>query len=134
MVKLGMDGPARRSPVCRVRLVDRATANSLPRTAVGHKQDDQAAETSPPREAAREFSIRAWSLRGSAALKGTGRSNEPLRSSPGLLEGGLDDPKPLTPKQLASHRTPDPDVDALRFGRLVGRIRILVFHAKNSSP
>ena len=29
-------------------LVDRATANSLPRTAVGHKQDDQAAETKPP--------------------------------------------------------------------------------------
>ena len=29
-------------------MVDGATANSLPRTAVGHKQDDQAAETKPP--------------------------------------------------------------------------------------
>ena len=28
-------------------VVDRATANSLPRTAAGHKQDDQAAETKP---------------------------------------------------------------------------------------
>ncbi len=29
-------------------VVDRATANSLPWTAAGHKQDDQAAETKPP--------------------------------------------------------------------------------------
>jgi hypothetical protein len=29
-------------------VVDRATANSLPRTATGHKQDDQAAKTKPP--------------------------------------------------------------------------------------
>jgi hypothetical protein len=46
---------------------------------------------SPPREAARGFWIRAWSQRGSA-LQGTGRSNEPAQS-PGLLEGGLDDPR-----------------------------------------
>jgi hypothetical protein len=29
-------------------VVDRATANSLPRTVTSHKQDDQAAETKPP--------------------------------------------------------------------------------------
>jgi hypothetical protein len=29
-------------------VVDRATADSSPRTAAGHKQDDQAAETKPP--------------------------------------------------------------------------------------
>jgi hypothetical protein len=29
-------------------VVDRATANSLPRTATGHKQDDQTAKTKPP--------------------------------------------------------------------------------------
>ena len=29
-------------------VVDRATANSSPRTATGHKQDDQAAKTKPP--------------------------------------------------------------------------------------
>ena len=29
-------------------MVDRATANSSPRTATGHKQDDQAAKTKPP--------------------------------------------------------------------------------------
>jgi hypothetical protein len=31
-------------------VVDRATANSLSRTAAGHKQDDQTAETKPPPE------------------------------------------------------------------------------------
>jgi hypothetical protein len=36
-------------------VVDGATANSLPWTAAGRKQDDQAAETKPPREAARGF-------------------------------------------------------------------------------
>ena len=29
-------------------MVDRATANSSPRTATGHKQDDQTAKTKPP--------------------------------------------------------------------------------------
>ncbi|MGZ6033340.1 MAG: hypothetical protein ACXWNS_16545, partial [Isosphaeraceae bacterium] len=29
-------------------VVDRATANSSPRTATGHKQDDQTAKTKPP--------------------------------------------------------------------------------------
>ncbi len=29
-------------------VVDRATANSSPQTATGHKQDDQAAKTKPP--------------------------------------------------------------------------------------
>ena len=29
-------------------VVDRATANSSPRTATGHKQDDQATKTKPP--------------------------------------------------------------------------------------
>ena len=29
-------------------VVDRATANSAPRTATGHKQDDQTAKTKPP--------------------------------------------------------------------------------------
>src|SRR5271157_3482326 len=94
-------------------VVGRATASSSPRTAAGHKQDDQTAKSKPPQEAARGFWIRAWGQR-EPALQGTGRSNEPAQS-PGLLEGGLDDPRHSRQNQLTSHRTPDPDVDVLRF-------------------
>ena len=48
VAKLGTDGPARRSRLVESGVVDRATANSSPRTATGHKQDDQAAKTKPP--------------------------------------------------------------------------------------
>ena len=71
-------------------VVDRATANSSPRTATGHKQDDQIVKTKPPAGAACGFWIRAWGQR-EPALQGTGRSNGPARW-PGLLEGGLDFP------------------------------------------
>jgi hypothetical protein len=93
-------------------VVDGATANSPPRTATGHKQDDQAAETKPPQEAARGFWFRAWGQRGSA-LQGTGRSNDPARRL-GFFEGGLDDPRHSRQNQLTSHRTPDPGVDVPR--------------------
>ncbi len=90
-------------------VVDRATANSSPRTAAGHKQDDQTAKSKPPQEAARGFWIRAWGQR-EPALQGTGRSNDPARLL-GSLEGGLDDPRHSRQNQLTSHRTPDPDVE-----------------------
>jgi hypothetical protein len=92
-------------------MVDRATANSLLRTATGRKQGDQAAESKPPQEAARGFWIRAWGQR-EPALQGTGRSNDPARWL-GLLEGGLDDPRHSRQSQRNSHRTPDPNVDVL---------------------
>ena len=69
---------------------------------------------SPPQEAARGFWIRAWGQR-EPALQGTGRSNDPVRWL-GPLEGGLDVPCPSRQNKLTSHRTPDPDVDVLRFG------------------
>ena len=94
-------------------VVDRATANSWPRTATDHKQDDQTAKSKPPQGTARGFWIRAWGQR-EPALQGTGRSNDPAQWL-GLLEGGLDDPCHSRQKQLTSHRTPDPDVDVLRF-------------------
>ena len=94
-------------------VVDGATANSLLRTAAGHKQNDQTAKTKPPQEAARGFWIRAWGQR-EPALQGTGRSNHPARWL-GWLEGGLGDPCQSRQNQLASHRTPDPNVDVPRF-------------------
>ena len=109
MVKLGTDGPARRSRLVKSGVVDRATAYSSPRTAAGHKQDDQAAKSKPPQEAARGFWIRAWGQR-EPALQGTGHSSDPARWL-GLLEGGLDDPRHSRQNQLTSHRTPDPDVE-----------------------
>ncbi len=96
VAKLGTDGPARRSsllspawwtgppPIPR-RGPPRAT-NRMTRPP----------RRSPPQEAARGFWIRAWGQRG-PALQGTGRSNDPARWL-GLLEGGLDDSLPLTPK------------------------------------
>ena len=95
-------------------VVDRATANSSPRTAAGHKQDDQTAKTKPPQDAARGFWIRAWGQR-EPALQGTGRSIRPAQR-PGPLEGGLDDPRHSRQNRLTSYRTPDPDVDVLRSG------------------
>ena len=69
---------------------------------------------SPPQEAARGFWIRAWGQR-EPANRRTGRSSDPARR-PDPLEGGLDVPCHSRQMQLTSHRTPDPDVDVLRFG------------------
>jgi hypothetical protein len=69
---------------------------------------------SSPQEAARGFWIRAWGQR-EPAHRGTGRLSDPARW-PESLKGGLDVPCASHQMQLTSHRTPDPDVDALRFG------------------
>jgi hypothetical protein len=47
----GRDGQA--FELVEFGVVDKATASSSPRTATGHKQGDQTAETKPPQEAAR---------------------------------------------------------------------------------
>ena len=97
-------------------VVDRATANSSPRTTTGHKQGDQTAKTKPPAGSCSRIldqSLEPRSRR--AGIQGTGRSNAPARSLD-LLEGGLDDPRHSRQHQLASHRTPDPNVDVPRFG------------------
>ena len=72
-------------------VVDRATANSLPRTATGHKQDDQTAKSKPPAESCSRILDQSLGQH-EPALQGTGRSNDPARW-PGVLEGGLDDPR-----------------------------------------
>ena len=46
MAKLGTDGQA--FALVESGVVGRATANSSPRTAVDHKQDDQTAKAKPP--------------------------------------------------------------------------------------
>lgn len=72
--------------------VDRATANSSPRTPRATNRMTRPPRPSPPQEAARGFWIRAWGQR-VPALQGTGRSSDPARSL-GSPEGGLDDPDP----------------------------------------
>ena len=127
VAKLGADGPARRSSsVSRAWWTGPPPIRS-PRATTGHDRMTRPPRRSPPQEAARGFWIRAWGQR-EPALRGTGRSNDPARW-PGLLEGGLDIPSTHAKCQLTSHRTPDPDVDAPRFGHCVGRIGIFVSHA-----
>ncbi len=114
VTELGTDGPARRS-----RLLSPAWWTGpppIPRRGPPRATNrmTRPPRRSPPQEAARGFWIRAWGQR-EPALQGTGRSNDPARS-PGLLEGGLDDPRHSRQSQLTSHRTPDPNVDVPRSG------------------
>ena len=95
-------------------VVDGATANSLPRTAVGHKQDDQAAETKPPSGSCSR--ILDQSLEPTRVRSKRNRPLERASAVARLARGWAGRSPPLTPKQLASHRTSDPDVDALRSG------------------
>ena len=95
-------------------VVDRATANSSPRTAAGHKQDDQAAETKPPSGSCSR--ILDQSLEPTRVRSSRNRPLERASTIAGLARGWAGRSPPLTPKQLTSHRTPDPDVDALRSG------------------
>ena len=73
-------------------VVDRATANSSPRTAAGHKQVDQAAKTKPPAGNCLRILDQSLEPR-EPALQATGRLSSPVRS-PGFLKGGLDNPLP----------------------------------------
>jgi hypothetical protein len=94
-------------------VMDRATANSLPRTAVGHKQDDQAAETKPPSGSCSR--ILDQSLEPTRVRFSRNRPLERASAVARLARGWAGRSPPLTPKQLASHRTPDPNVDVPRF-------------------
>ena len=113
VAKVGTDGSARRS-----RLLSPAWWTGpppIPRCALPRATNrmTRPPRRSPPQEAARGFWIRAWGQRG-PALQGTGHSNAPARWL-GFFEGGLDDPRHSRQYQLASHRTPDPNVDVPRF-------------------
>src|SRR6516164_474042 len=110
----GTDGPARRS--CWLSPAWWPGPPPIPRYGPPRATNrmTRPPRRSSPREAARGFWIRAWGQR-EPALQGTGRSKDPARWL-GLLEGGLDDPRHSRQYQLASHRTPDPDVEALCSG------------------
>ena len=112
-------------------MVDRATANSSPRTATGHKQGDQTAKTKPPAGAARGFWIRAWGQR-EPAHQGTGRSNDPARWPDVRSRVGWTFPVPHA--KCNSLRIEHP-IRTLTYctWSLTGRIGIFVFHAKTRS-
>jgi hypothetical protein len=112
VAKLGTVGPARRSsllssawwtgppPIPRCgppRATNRMTRSS---------------RRSPSRGAACGFWIRAWGQR-EPALQGTGRLSNPARSG-WAAQGWIGRPGNSLSIELMLHRTPDPDVGALR--------------------
>ena len=109
-------------------MLDGTTANSSPRTAAGHKQDDQIVKTKPlTRGAACGFWIRAWGQR-EPALQGTGRSSSPAQC--GLAGARVDwTSRPLTPD--ATHFGKEHPIRTLtpHAWSLAGRIRVFVSHA-----
>ena len=94
-------------------VVDRATANSPPRTATGHKQDDQTAQTKPPSGSCSRILDQSLPANAGPLFKEPGHSNSPAQWL-GFFEGWLDDPHHSRQNQLTSHRTPDPGVDVPR--------------------
>ena len=113
MAELGTDGPARRSsllspawwtgppPIPRCgppRATNRMTRSS---------------RRSPPQEAAHGFWIRAWGQR-EPALQGTGRLSNSARCGV-AAQGWIGHPGHSFSLELMLHRTPDPDVGALRW-------------------
>jgi hypothetical protein len=114
VAELGTDGPVRRSSLLSSAWWTRPPP--IPRRGPPRATNrvTRPPRRSPPQEAARGFWIRAWGQR-EPALQEIGRSNA-LARWPGSLEGGLDAPCHSLQMQLTSHRTPDPDVDVLRYG------------------
>ena len=125
VAELGTDGPARRSsllspawwtgppPIPRCgppRATNRMTRSS---------------RRSPPQEAAHGFWIRAWGQR-EPALQGTGRLSNSARCGV-AAQGWIGHPGHSFSLELMLHRTPDPDVGALRWSRArrVGTLRLV---------
>ena len=84
-------------------VVDRATANFSPRTAAGHKQDDQAAESKPPAGSCSR--ILDQGLGPTRARSSRNRPLERPNTMAGLDRGWAGRSPPLTPKptQFASN-------------------------------
>src|SRR5271165_6493561 len=78
-------------------VVDRATANTSPRTATGHKQDDQAAKTKPPAGSCSR--ILDQSLGSTRARSSRNRPLERPSAVAGLARGWAGRSLPLTPEQ-----------------------------------
>jgi hypothetical protein len=130
VAELGTDGPVRRSSLLSPAWW--SGPPPIPRCGPPRATNrmTRPPRQSPSQEAVRGFWIRAWGQRESAHQR-TGRSNDPARW-PGSLEGGLDVPRHSRQLQLTSHRTPDPDVDVLRFGHSSVESGLLSFMRKLS--
>ena len=76
-------------------VVDRATANSSPQTATGHKQDDQTAKTKPPAGSCSR--ILDQSLGSTRARSSRNRPLERPSTMAGLARGWAGRSLPLTP-------------------------------------
>ena len=112
MAELGVDGPARRSS-----LLSPACWNGpppIPRCGPPRATNrmTRSSRRSPPQEAAHGFWIRAWGQR-EPALQGTSRLSSSARCGV-AAQGWIGHPGHSFSLELILHRTPDPDVGALR--------------------
>ena len=107
----------------------RATANSPPRTAAGHEQVDQAAKSKPPAGSCSR--ILDQSLGPTRARSSWNRPLECPSTMTGPARGWAGRSLTCTPRQLNSHRTPDPD--ATYFALVTRRSnRVLCLSCDNS--
>jgi hypothetical protein len=123
--QVGVDGLPRQSTILsRTCWLGPPPVHS-PQTATGHKQDDQAAKTKPPQDAARGFWIRAWGQR-EPAERATGRLNhlgDTLRHRRTQGWAGLPGPSLI---QLRCQSLPESVVGAPRWiTRWASRTRVL---------
>ncbi len=112
VAELGVDGPARRSS-----LLSPACWNGpppIPRCGPPRATNrmTRSSRRSPPQEAAHGFWIRAWGQR-EPALQGTSRLSSSARCGV-AAQGWIGHPGHSFSLELILHRTPDPDVGALR--------------------
>ena len=82
-------------------MVDRATANSSPRTAAGHKQDDQIVKTKPLTQELLADSGSEPGVNASPLFKEPA-ARAARHNRPGSLKGGLDIPDHSRQMQLTS--------------------------------
>ena len=107
-------------------VVDRATANSSPRTAAGRDRMTRPSRRSSSQEAACGFWIRAWGQR-EPAHQGTGRLNRSAQWL-GWLKGGLDIPATHADAAHFAREHPLRTLTRRAWSR-AGRIGIFVSHA-----
>jgi hypothetical protein len=112
VAELGTDGPARRSSLLSPAWWTGPPPNPRCGPPRATNRMTRSSRRSPPQEAAHGFWIRAWGQR-EPALQGTGRLSSSARCD-AAAQGWIGHPGHLFPFELMLHRTPDPDVGALR--------------------
>jgi hypothetical protein len=90
----------------------RSTANSSPRTAAGHKQDDQTAKTKPPAGSCSR--ILDQSLGSTRARSSRNRTLQQASTKAGRVEGWAGHSCHSRRIPLTSHRKPEPNVNTPR--------------------